>query len=200
MENPRDIYPEFDRMLGRPAKEELLAQRGCVLWLFGLSGSGKSALANGLERRLHDEGRLVRLLDGDNIRTGLNADLGFSVEDRRENLRRIAEVAKLFAETGIVTLVSFITPLEEAREKAREVIGSEDLALIYVRAGFEVCAGRDPKGLYARGARGELPQFTREGMIFEEPTEVDLVLENEDGQLDSVLEKLYAYYRQRFEP
>lgn len=155
-------------------------------------------MANGLERRLHGEGYYVRLLDGDNVRTGLNSDLGFSVEDRRENLRRIAEVARLFAEGGVITLVSFITPLEESREQARKIIGASDLAMVYVRAGFDICAARDPKGLYARGARGELPQFTREGMIFEEPAGADLILDNEDASLEEVLGKLYGYFQQRF--
>lgn len=180
-------------MLGRADKERLLGQKGIVLWLFGMSGSGKSTLANALERRLHEAGQFTQILDGDNVRTGLNQDLGFSVEDRRENLRRIAEVAKLFKEAGVITIVSFITPLEEARQAAREIIGSSDLLLIYVKASFEACAGRDPKGLYAKGAQGELPQFTREGMLFEDPKSADLILENDEQALEHSLETLYTF-------
>lgn len=185
-------------MLGRSEKEQRLGQRGCVLWLFGMSGSGKSTVANAFERRLFAEGRVTQILDGDNVRTGLNRDLGFSVEDRRENLRRIAEVAKLFKDAGVVTIVSFITPLEEAREAARTIIGSEDLALVWVKAKFETCAERDPKGLYARGAAGELPQFTRDGMIFEPPETPDLILENDRAALDGVVEALHHYYQTHF--
>ena len=198
MEQPADIHPEFHRMLGRSDKELRLGQRGCVLWLFGMSGSGKSTVANAFERRLFTEGRMTQILDGDNVRTGLNRDLGFSVEDRRENLRRIAEVAKLFKDAGLVTIVSFITPLEEARASARAIIGREDLAMVWIKAKFETCAERDPKGLYARGAAGELPQFTREGMIFETPSAPDLILENDETALEGVVETLHRYYRTHF--
>lgn len=198
MKTPENIHPEFHRMLGRVEKERLLGQKGAVIWLFGMSGSGKSTLANALERRLHEEGRFTQILDGDNVRSGLNRDLGFSVEDRRENLRRIAEVAKLFKDAGVLTLVSFITPLEEARQAAREIIGAEDLALVYVKASFEACAERDPKGLYAKGASGELPQFTREGMIFEAPQSADLILENDRQDLDRSLETLYTFVQNQF--
>ena len=126
------IYPVFDKMLPREAKEELLGQRGAVIWMYGLSGSGKSTLANLLERRLHEQGKMVKVLDGDNVRSGLNSNLGFSDEDRLENIRRVAEVAKLFADSGIVTVTSFITPNNELRDIAREVIGDDDLLEVYV--------------------------------------------------------------------
>ena len=190
MEEREDIHPEFSRMLGRNDKERLLKQRGFVVWLYGKSGSGKSTLANALERRLHKEGYFTQLLDGDNNRTGLTRALGFSREDRKENLRRVAEVAKLFKESGVITLVSFITPLHAAREQVREIIGEMDLVLVYIRASFETCAQRDPKGLYEKGRKGELPHFTREGMLFEEPANRDLILDTDGETIESSLETL----------
>lgn len=192
------LYPEFHRLLGRTDKEQLLGQRGGVVWLFGRSGSGKSTLVAALERRLHTAGLFTVVLDGDNIRTGLNRDLGFSETDRRENLRRIAEVARLFKEAGVLTLVSFITPLESARQAARAIIGPADLALVFVRASFATCAARDPKGLYAAGAAGQAPQFTPAGMIFEEPADPDLILPNDDTPLETNLDRLHALVHHRF--
>ncbi|MEQ1841091.1 MAG: adenylyl-sulfate kinase [Verrucomicrobiales bacterium] len=201
--NPDHLYPVFDRMLPRSAKEELLGQSGAVIWMYGLSGSGKSTLANLLERRLHEQGRLVKVLDGDNIRTGLNRNLGFSDEDRLENIRRVAEVAKLFADCGIIAITSFITPRNDLRRLAREVIGDRDLLEVYVKASFETCAARDPKGLYAKAAAGEVKQFTGKDSAFEEPESPDLILDTEtdseaeclDGLLAAALEKTKIEYR-----
>lgn len=173
------IYPVFDKMLPREAKETLLGQRGIVIWMYGLSGSGKSTLANLLERRLHEEGRLVKVLDGDNIRSGLNNNLGFSDEDRFENIRRVSEVAKLFADSGIITITSFITPHENLRSMAREIVGSDDLLEVYVKASFETCAERDPKGLYAKVKAGEVKDFTGKDSAFEEPENPDLIIDTE---------------------
>ncbi len=169
MSDAANIHPIFDRVLPRVEKEARLGQRGLVIWLYGLSGSGKSTLAIALERRFHAEGFATQLLDGDNIRTGLNRGLGFSDADRLENIRRIAEVAKLFAHTGIVTLCSFITPLRAHRALAREIIGANDLREVYVKASFDTCARRDPKGLYAKAAAGGVGQFTGKDSSFEEP-------------------------------
>jgi|TARA_B110000305_G_scaffold228280_1_gene277890 adenylylsulfate kinase len=173
------IYPVFDKMLPREAKEELLGQRGRVIWMYGLSGSGKSTLANLLERQLHAEGRLVKVLDGDNIRSGLNQNLGFSDKDRLENIRRVAEVAKLFAESGAIVIASFITPNNELRKNTREIIGDEDLLEVYIKASFEACAERDPKGLYAKVKAGEVKQFTGKDSGFEEPDQADLIIDTE---------------------
>lgn len=186
------IYPVFDKMLPREAKEELLGQRGAVIWMYGLSGSGKSTLANLLERRLHEQGKMVKVLDGDNVRSGLNSNLGFSDEDRLENIRRVAEVAKLFAESGIVTVTSFITPNNELRDLAREVIGDDDLLEVYVKASFETCAERDPKGLYAKVKAGEVKQFTGKDSAFEEPSRPDLIIDTETLSEDDALEQLFA--------
>ena len=164
-----NIYPIFDRMLGRADKEALLGQRGMMLWFTGLSGSGKSTVAIALERALQGRGLLCRILDGDNIRTGINAGLGFSAEDRRENIRRIAEVGKLFVDTGIVTLAAFVSPTNEYRQLARNIIGADDFFEIYVSTPLEDCERRDVKGLYARARRGEVKDFTGISAPFEAP-------------------------------
>jgi len=179
-------------MLPRSAKEALLGQRGAVVWMYGLSGSGKSTLANLLERRLHVAGRLVKVLDGDNIRSGLNRNLGFSDEDRHENIRRVSEVAKLFAECGVVTITSFITPSNELRRLAREVIGDADLLEVYVKASFETCRVRDPKGLYAKVAAGEVKQFTGKDSVFEDPEKPDLIIDTEAFSEEECLDQLLA--------
>jgi len=184
------LYPVFDKMLPRSAKETLLGQTGAVIWIYGLSGSGKSTLANLLERRLHADGRLVKVLDGDNIRSGLNRNLGFSDEDRLENIRRVSEVAKLFAECGVITITSFITPNNELRRLAREVIGEADLLEVYVKASFETCQIRDPKGLYAKVAAGEVKQFTGKDSAFEEPESPDLVIDTEAFSEEECLAQL----------
>lgn len=191
MAHSEHIYPEFERMLGREEKERFLNQRGFVFWLYGLSGSGKSTLANALERRLHEDGVFTQILDGDNIRSGLNADLGFSDEDRLENIRRIAEVAKLFMNAGVVTITSFITPTRELRDMAREIIGSQHIREIYVRCPFEKCAERDVKGLYAKAASGEVKQFTGKDSSFEEPESPDLVIDTGNESIDESCRRLY---------
>lgn len=191
MGSPLDhLYPVFDKMLPRSAKETLLGQSGAVIWMYGLSGSGKSTLANLLERRLHADGRLVKVLDGDNIRSGLNRNLGFSDEDRLENIRRVSEVAKLFAECGVITITSFITPNNELRRLAREVVGDADLLEVYVKASFETCRVRDPKGLYAKVAAGEVKQFTGKDSAFEEPESPDLIIDTEAFSEEECLAQL----------
>lgn len=185
-------------MLGREAKEHLLGQRGRVLWLYGLSGSGKSTLAHALERRLHGEGVLTRLLDGDNIRTGLSRGLGFSDEDRLENIRRISEVTKLFAEAGIVTLTSFITPTRALRTMARDIVGSRDFMEIYVKASFAACAARDVKGLYAKAKAGGVKDFTGRDSHFEEPEAGVgnvVVIDTEQATVEDSTETLYQLVR-----
>jgi adenylylsulfate kinase len=169
MSTPDNIHTEFHRMLGRDAKEAQLKQRGHVFWFYGLSGSGKSTLANALERQLAAQGYVTKILDGDNIRSRLNRDLGFSDEDRQENIRRIAEVARLFLDAGIVVFTSFITPRRELRAAAREIVGEGDITPIYVEASFETCAERDVKGLYAKAASGGVKNFTGKDSSFEAP-------------------------------
>jgi adenylylsulfate kinase len=175
---PENIHPETSRFLGRADKERLLGQRGIVLWLYGLSGSGKSTIANAVERKLHGDGRFTVILDGDNLRAGLNSNLGFSDEDRAENVRRVAETAKLLASQGIITLVSVITPRRAMRARAAEIVGG-DFVEVYVKAAFDTCAQRDPKGLYAKASAGGVKQFTGRDSGFEEPETGCLVLDTE---------------------
>ena len=192
------IYPIFDRMLGRADKEELLKQHGLMIWFTGLSGSGKSTIAIALERELQQRGLLCRILDGDNIRSGINNNLGFSAEDRVENIRRIAEVGKLFVDTGIITLAAFISPNNEIREMAAGIIGKEDFLEIYVSTPLEECERRDVKGLYAKARRGEIKSLTGISAPFEAPDHPALSLdtsklslkESVDQLLDLILPKV----------
>lgn len=190
------IYPIFDKMLSREEKEQLLHQRGIMIWMTGLSGSGKSTVAIGVERELHRRGILCRILDGDNIRSGINAGLGFSEEDRRENIRRIAEVGKLFVDTGIVTIACFVSPTTELREMARQIIGEKDFREVYIATPIEECERRDVKGLYARARRGEVKDFTGISAPFEAPTHPDLSLDTSQmtlkQEVDAVVELVYA--------
>lgn len=163
------IYPIFERMLQREDREALLKQKGIMIWFTGLSGSGKSTLAIALERELYNQGFLCRILDGDNIRSGINNNLGFSETDRTENIRRIAEVSKLFVDCGIVTLAAFISPTNTIRHMASEIIGSKDFLEVYVSTPIEECEKRDVKGLYAKARRGEIKDFTGISSPFEAP-------------------------------
>ena len=172
-----NVYPIFDKMLSREDKEQLLHQRGIMIWMTGLSGSGKSTVAIGVERELHKRGILCRILDGDNIRAGINSNLGFSEEDRRENIRRIAEIGKLFVDTGIVTIACFVSPTLELRQMARKIIGEKDFREVYIATPLEECERRDVKGLYARARRGEVKDFTGISAPFEPPTAPDLSLD-----------------------
>lgn len=182
-----NLFPTHDKLVSRAEKESRLGQRGQVIWFYGLSGSGKSTIAQALDRELHTAGLLTKVLDGDNIRGGLNGNLGFSDEDRTENIRRVAETAKLFAETGLIVLASFITPKLELRQSALDIIGEEDLTLVYTKASFEACQQRDPKGLYAKVAAGKVKDFTGKDSGFEEPTadSADVVIDTEKHDLES---------------
>ena len=175
---------------------KMLNQKGMVIWFTGLSGAGKSTIAIEVEKRLFEAGKNVYRLDGDNIRYGLNSDLGFSKEDRLENIRRIAEVAYLFKDAGFITLVSFITPYEEMRELARK-INNDNFYIAYVKADLEVCADRDPKGLYKKAKKGEIKNFTGISAIYEEPKNVDILIESDKLSIEEastiVLEKINDY-------
>lgn len=190
-----DIFPEFDKQVLRSEKEDLLGQKGKVFWLCGLSGSGKSTVANVVERKLHSEGRYVVRLDGDNLRSGLNAGLGFSDDDREENIRRASEVAKLFKENGAIVLVTLITPQEVFRKMAREIIGEEDLCEVYIKASYEACEVRDVKGLYAKASQGGVKHFTGKSSGFEEPEHADLVIDTENASVEESSEKLLKIIR-----
>lgn len=165
----KHLHPIFDRLLQRADRERRLLQHSKVLWLTGLSGSGKSTIAQHLERRLFNEGYFPQSLDGDNIRTGINNNVDFSDEGRRENIRRIAEISKLYINSGIITINSFISPTAAIREMAREIIGKEDFIEIYISAPLEVCEARDVKGLYKKARAGEIKGFTGIDAPYEPP-------------------------------
>ena len=189
-ENENHIYPIFDRMLTRQDKESLLRQHGVMVWFTGLSGSGKSTIAIALERELHKRGLLCRILDGDNIRSGINNNLGFFFFFRVENIRRIAEVSKLFIDTVIVTIAAFISPNNDIREMAANIIGKEDFLEIYVSTPLEECERRDVKGLYAKARRGEIKNFTGISAPFEAPVHPALTLDTSLLSLEESVNRL----------
>ena len=188
MEN---IHPIFDTIISKEQKEGLLKQRGVVLWMVGLSGSGKSTLARALENELFAKGYFTKLLDGDNLRTGVNKNLGFSEEDRIENIRRSAEVSKLFAQAGVVTICSLISPTEEIRAMAKEIIGV-DYKEVFISCPFDVCAARDVKGLYKKALAGEIKNFTGLDSPFEDPISPDVLIETDKESLEASKDKLLA--------
>ena len=176
-----NIFPDFTRSVSRELKEKRLNQKGLVIWFTGLSGSGKSTLTFALEKELFNRGYFTRVLDGDNIRSGINNNLGFTKDDRRENIRRIAEVSRLFAQSGILTLSAFISPTHYIRNMARTIIGPEDFFEVFVSTPLEVCEKRDTKGLYARARAGEIKDFTGISAPFEKPVNPDYEV-NTDGK------------------
>lgn len=163
--------------MGRPAKEALIKQKGLVIWFTGLSGAGKSTLAIELERKLYTEGLLTEVLDGDKIRNGMNNNLGFSTEDRIENIRRISEVGKLFCDCGVVAISAFISPTISVRQMARKIIGEVDFFEVYVSTSLAVCEERDPKGLYKKARAGIIKDFTGISAPYEAPKEANLVID-----------------------
>lgn len=185
-----NIYPIYDRMMTRQDKESLLGQRGIMIWFTGLSGSGKSTVAMGVERELHAQGILCRILDGDNVRAGINNNLGFSAEDRIENIRRIAEIGKLFVQTGVVTLACFVSPTNDIRQMAREIVGKEDFLEVYISTPIEECERRDVKGLYARARKGEVKNFTGISAPFEAPVCADIDIDTSKIPLEESVRTL----------
>jgi adenylylsulfate kinase len=185
----KNLFPASGT-LSRTRKEQLLKQRGLVIWMTGLSGSGKTTIALQLEKVLHGQGRLTQLLDGDQVRTGINSNLGFSEADRMENIRRIAEVAKLFVNGGIITICCFVSPTAAMRAKAREIIGPGDFLEVYVSTSLEVCEQRDVKGLYAKARKGEISDFTGIQAPFEIPVQADLVLDTETNTVHQSVARL----------
>lgn len=179
-------------MMSRQDKEALLGQRGTMVWFTGLSGSGKSTIAMGVERELHQRGILCRILDGDNIRAGINNNLGFTAEDRMENIRRIAEVGKLFVQTGVVTLACFVSPTNDIREMARQIVGEEDFKEVFVSTPIEECERRDVKGLYARARRGEVKNFTGISAPFEAPEHPALSLDTSVLSLEECVKSVVS--------
>lgn len=190
-----NIHPIFDQLLPRSAREEKLGQRSKVLWLTGLSGSGKSTIARSLEKALFDEGFFPQVLDGDNIRSGINNNLSFSAEDRLENIRRIAEVSKLYLHTGVVCINSFISPTHAIRNMAREIIGAEDFIEIYINAPLEVCEQRDVKGLYKKARKGEIKGFTGIDAPYEAPENPALEIRTDQVSLEAGTQEILNFIR-----
>jgi len=188
-----NIHPDFQGILQRAEKEKLLNQRAKVLWMTGLSGSGKTTLAQGLEKMMHQEGYLTQILDGDNIRAGINNNLGFSDEDRMENIRRISEISKLFVDCGIIAINCFVSPTIAIREQAKSIIGSSDFIEIYVNTPIEICEERDVKGLYAKARKGEIQDFTGVNAPFEAPTNADFEINAYGVTIDESARSLFNY-------
>jgi adenylyl-sulfate kinase len=176
-----------------PERRARVGHDGAVVWLTGLSGAGKSTLAMALERRLFDLGWHVYTLDGDNVRNGLNSDLGFRAEDRQENIRRVGEVAALFADAGAICIAAFISPFLDDRRRARTAAGTRRFIEVYVRSPLAVCEARDPKGLYRKARRGELPDFTGIDSPYEPPQTPELVVDTANADVDTCVEQLCAF-------
>lgn len=190
-----EIYPIYDKMISRSDRELRLGQVGRVLWFTGLSGSGKSTLAVALENRLYQEGKSTMLLDGDNVRTGICNNLGFSIEDRTENIRRIAEVAKLFKDNGQIVLCSFVSPTNDIRKMAKNIIGSEDFIEIFVSTDITECEKRDVKGLYQKARAGLIKDFSGIDSPFEPPINPDIIIDTTNISVDEGVETLISFLK-----
>ncbi len=189
---PTNIFPDRDKFLERPAKEALLKQKGLVIWFTGLSASGKSTLAFALERKLYSEGFLTQVLDGDKIRNGLNNNLGFTADDRNENIRRIAEVGRLFSDCGVVALSAFISPTQAIRRMARSIIGEANFFEIFVSTPLSICEERDPKGLYKKARQGVIQNFTGISAPYEAPQNASLVVDTTQYTVEEATQKIYT--------
>ena len=188
-----NLFPIFDDILQREDKEELLNQNSKVIWMTGLSGSGKTTVAKGVERYLHSQGILNQLLDGDNIRVGISSNLTFSSEDRAENIRRISEISKLFLNCGIVTLNCFVSPTIEIRNIAKEIIGAENFIEVYINASVDTCEKRDVKGLYQKARKGKIKDFTGISAPFEAPEYPEIEINTAQLSIDESVQKVLDY-------
>lgn len=193
-EKATNIHPTFNQILQRSDKENLLEQKAICIWMTGLSGSGKSTIAQGLEKKFNANNILTSILDGDNIRFGINKNLGFSEEDRKENIRRIAEINKLFLQNGIVTINSFVSPTKDIRDLAKEIIGKQDFYEVYINASFEECAKRDVKGLYKKAIAGEIKNFTGLDAPFEAPINPVLEIKTAEQTIEESVEIIYNFF------
>ena len=192
-ETKGNIFTIFDDILQREDKEKLLNQKSKVVWMTGLSGSGKTTIAKGVERHLHSQGILNQLLDGDNIRVGISNNLTFSSEDRGENIRRISEVSKLFMNCGVVTLNCFVSPTIEIRNIAKEIIGRENLIEVYINASVKTCESRDVKGLYKKARRGKIKDFTGISAPFEAPENPEIEINTSKLSIEESVKKVLDY-------
>lgn len=186
-----NIHPIFDQLISRKERELQLGQKSKLLWMTGLSGSGKSTIAKGLERKLFENGYFAQVLDGDNVRTGICNNLGFSIEERTENIRRIAEVAKLYVHSGVICICSFISPTKSIREMASRIINNENYLEIYIKASIEACEERDVKGLYAKARKGQIKGFTGIDSPYEEPINPFLIIDTETNEIIESVDNIY---------
>ena len=184
-----NIHTVFNKILQRPEKEKLLNQKAKVIWMTGLSGAGKTTIGAGIERELNKRGYLTQVLDGDNIRSGINNNLGFSADDRFENIRRIAEVSKLFLNCGIICINSFISPTKAIRAMAKKIIGEDDFIEVYVNAPLEVCEQRDVKGLYQKARDGKIKDFTGIDSPFEVPENPAIEIKTDQLSIDESVQQ-----------
>lgn len=189
-EKATNIYPILDKIVQKETKEKLLKQKAKVFWMTGLSGSGKSTIAIGVEKELHKRGYLTQILDGDNVRSGISNNLGFSGDDRTENIRRISEVSKLFLNCGIITINSFVSPTIKIREQAKQIIGVENFIEIFINAPLEICENRDVKGLYKKARNGEIENFTGINAPFEAPLNPEIEIKTAELSVEQSIQKL----------
>ena len=196
MSNSKNIV-WHDHHVSKQQRAKIKEQKPCILWFTGLSGSGKSTIANAVELKLNELGKHTYLLDGDNVRMGLNKGLGFSDEDRVENIRRIGEVSKLFVDAGLIVLTAFISPFQEERDKVRNLVNEGEIIEVFIDTPLEVCEGRDPKGLYKKARDGEIPNFTRISSPYEAPNKVEINIKNDKITIDECVEKVTEYLKSR---
>ena len=196
MDNSKNLFPH-NHFVNSELRQKLIKQKPLLIWLSGLSGSGKSTIANVLEKKLYENGFLSYLLDGDNIRVGLNNDLGFSDEDRKENIRRIAEVSKLMIDAGIIVITAFISPFEEERDFAKKLVKKENYFLVHVDCSIEKCEERDVKGLYKLAREGKLKEFTGISDPYENPSNAELVIDSSGIAPEKLVDKIYSYIKER---
>ena len=188
-----NIHPIFDQLVSREEKEDFLNQHSKLIWFTGLSGSGKSTVVKGLEKELFKRGFFVQVLDGDNIRMGISNNLGFSEEGRKENIRRIAEVAKLFVDAGIITLCSFVSPTQEIRKIAENIVGAEDHIGVFIDTPLALCEKRDVKGLYKKARAGEIKNFTGIDAPFERPDNPNLIVKTEHQTIEETIQDVLNF-------
>ncbi|WP_321348189.1 adenylyl-sulfate kinase [uncultured Draconibacterium sp.] len=187
----KNIHPVFDKIVSREAKEIRLKQKAKVIWFTGLSGSGKTTVSSALEKKLFEMGYFTQLLDGDNIRSGINNNLGFSQDDRLENIRRIAEVSKLIMNCGVIVLCAFISPTDKIRNMAKNIIGEDDFIEVFVDTPIEECEQRDVKGLYEKARKGIIKDFTGVSAPFDKPADANVVIDTSVVPLDESVEKIF---------
>ncbi len=195
----KNIFPVFDRLTSREDKEALLKQRGLAIWMYGLSGSGKTTVAIELEHKLFQKGFICQLLDADNVRTTINNDLGFSLHDREENIRRVAELNKLFIQNGVIVINCFISPTNSIRKMAAEIIGKKDFVEVFFNTPIEICNQRDPKGLYKKAMTGDIEEFTGVSSPFEMPDNPEMEIRTDISTVDECAQKIIDHILPKIE-